>query len=61
MDGLQEELHTLTQEREKLQQQVDEQLKTIEQWKVQQERARTNGQTNGAATPAAEPAPPSAQ
>lgn len=58
---LQEELDTLTQEREKLQQQVDEQLRTIEQWKVQQERSRANGQTTGAAAPAAESVPSSAQ
>ena len=54
---LQEELDGLTQDRERLQQQVDEQLKTIEQWKVQHEPSRASGQTDGASPPAAESAP----
>ena len=61
VDDLQGELDGLTQDRERLQHQVDEQLKTIEQWKVQLEHSRTNGQTDGTSAPAAQPVPSPAQ
>ena len=66
VDDLQQEVDGLTQERQKLQQRVDEQLKTIEQWKGQQEHARTNGQAAAGApaadstAPVGEPAPAAA-
>ena len=41
VDGLQQELDRVSGERDRLQQQTDEQLKAIEQWKVQLEHSRT--------------------
>ena len=60
-EDLRQELDTISEERNKLQAQVDEQVKAIESWKVQQEHVR-NGQaaeiSPASAAPGTSAAPP---
>jgi hypothetical protein len=58
VEDLQGELDAISEERERLQTQVDEQLKAIEQWKVHAERSRGSDETSDSAEPA--PAEPEA-
>ena len=58
-EDLRQELDSLSEERNRLKEQVDEQVKAIEQWKVQQERARVGGQPEDIAPSAAVPVPAS--
>jgi hypothetical protein len=57
-EDLQGELDAVSEERDRLRQQVDEQLKAVEQWKLQVERSRAGGQATAPDEPVpAEPAP----
>lgn len=65
VDGLQQELNRVSGERDRLQQRTDEQLRAIEQWKVQLEHSARNAQPTpagpgvgqDAAQPASAPTP----
>ena len=58
LDGLQQELGRVSGERDRLQRQTEEQLKAIEQWKVQLEHSRNGQSTIVPAGPeASQPAP----